>query len=377
MINKGDMINKADIKPRMLMGPGPSDVHPRVLEALAMPPLGYLDSQFFEILDDIRQMLKAVFQTDNELTLAVSGTGSAGMETCVMNLIEPGDKMLVCVAGFFGSRMKDIAERAGALVTTIEIPWGRVFTAEQVEQALNDRGPFKVVGIVHAETSTGAGQPIEAISRAVHDAGALLLVDTVTSLGGMEVNVDGWQIDACFSGSQKCLSCPPGLAPVTFSMASEQAMANRKSSVQSWYLDMNMVRRYWGPERVYHHTVPINMHYALHEALRIVLEEGLQACWQRHRKYHLVLKDALEEMGLTYLTDPEHILPMLNAVAVPEGVDDAEVRKRLLEEYCIDIGGGLGEFKGKAWRIGLMGQSATQRHVDVLLSALKTILADG
>jgi alanine-glyoxylate transaminase/serine-glyoxylate transaminase/serine-pyruvate transaminase len=371
------MINKADIKPRMLMGPGPSDVHPRVLEALAMPPLGYLDSQFFEILNDIRQMLKAVFQTDNELTLAVSGTGSAGMETCVVNLIEPGDKMLVCVAGFFGSRMKDIAERAGARVTAIEIPWGRVFAAEQVEQALNDRGPFKVVGIVHAETSTGACQPIEAISRAVHDAGALLLVDTVTSLGGMEVNVDGWQIDACFSGSQKCLSCPPGLAPVTFSMAAEQAMANRKSSVQSWYLDMNMVRRYWGPERVYHHTVPINMHYALHEALRMVLEEGLQASWQRHRKYHLVLKDALEEMGLTYLTDPEHILPMLNAVAVPEGVDDAEVRKRLLEEYCIDIGGGLGEFKGKAWRIGLMGQSATQRHVDVLLSALKTILADG
>lgn len=371
------MINKTDIKPRMLMGPGPSDVHPRVLEAMAMPPLGYLDSQFFAILDDIRQMLKAVFQTDNELTLAVSGTGSAGMETCVVNLIEPGDKMLVCVAGFFGSRMKDIAERAGARVTTIKIPWGRVFTAEQVEQALNDRGPFKVVGIVHAETSTGAGQPLEAISKAVHDAGGLLLVDAVTSLGGMEVNVDGWQIDACFSVSQKCLSCPPGLAPLTFSKAAEQVMANRKSSIQSWYLDMNMVRRYWGPERVYHHTVPINMNYALHEALRIVLEEGLQACWQRHRKYHLALKGALEEMGLTYLTDPDHILPMLNAVAVPEGVDDAEVRKRLLSEYSIDIGGGLGEFKGKAWRIGLMGQGATQRHVDVLISALKTVLAIG
>ena len=371
------MINKADIKLRMLMGPGPSDVHPRVLEAMAMPPLGYLDSQFFEILDDIRQMLKAVFQTENELTLAVSGTGSAGMETCVVNLIEPGDKMLVCVAGFFGMRMKDIAERAGARVTAIEIPWGQVFTVEQVEQALNDHGPFKVVGIVHAETSTGAAQPIEAISRAVHDARALLLVDTVTSLGGMEVDVDGWQIDACFSVSQKCLSCPPGLAPVTFSLAAEKVMANRKSNVQSWYLDMNMVRRYWGPERVYHHTAPINMNYALHEALRIVLEEGLQACWQRHRRYHLALKDGLEEMGLTYLADPDHLLPMLNAVAVPEGVDDAEVRNRLLREYCIDIGGGLGEFKGKAWRIGLMGQSATQRHVDVLLSALKTILADG
>ena len=369
------MINKADIKPRMLMGPGPSDVHPRVLEAMAMPLLGYLDNQFFEILDDIRKMLKAVFQTDNELTLAVSGTGSAGMETCVVNLIEPGDKMLVCVAGFFGMRMKDIAERAGACVTSIEIPWGRVFTAEKVEQALNDHGPFKVVGIVHAETSTGTAQPIEEISRAVHDAGALLLVDAVTSLAGMEVNVDGWQIDACFSVSQKCLSCPPGLAPVTFSPAAEQVMASRKSNVQSWNLDMNMVRRYWGPERVYHHTVPINMNYALHEALRIVLEEGLQACWQRHRKYHLALKAGLKEMGLTYLADPDHLLPMLNAVAVPEGVDDAEVRNRLLSEYCIDVGGGLGKFKGKAWRIGLMGQNASQWHVNVLLSALKTILA--
>jgi alanine-glyoxylate transaminase/serine-glyoxylate transaminase/serine-pyruvate transaminase len=371
------MINKADIKPRMLMGPGPSDVHPRVLEAMAMPTVGYLDSQFFEILDDIRQMLKAVFQTQNELTLAVSGTGSAGMEACVVNLIEPGDKMLVCVAGFFGMRMKHVAERAGADVTAIEIPWGRVFAAKQVEQALHDHGPFKVVGIVHAETSTGAAQPIEAISRAVHDSGALMLMDAVTSLGGMEVNVDRWQIDACYSVSQKCLSCPPGLAPVTFSPAAEHVMADRKSNVQSYYLDMNMVRQYWGPERVYHHTAPINMNYGLHEALRLVLEEGLQASWQRHRKYHLALKTGLEEMGLTYLADSDHLLPMLNAVAVPKGVDDAKVRKRLLNEYGISLGGGLGEFKGKAWRIGLMGQSATQRHVDALLSALNTILADG
>jgi len=370
------MINKSDIKPRMLMGPGPSDVHPRVLEAMAMPPLAYLDSQFFEILDDIRQMLKAVFQTSNELTLAVSGTGTAGMETCVVNLIEPGDKMLVCVGGFFGMRMKEIAERAGARVTAIEVPWGNVFTVEQVEKALCDQGPFKVVGIVHAETSTGAAQPIEAISRAVHDAGVLLLVDAVTSLGGMQVDVDGWEIDACFSVSQKCLSCPPGLAPVTFSPAAERIMANRKSTVQSWYLDMNMVRRYWGPERVYHHTAPINMNYALHEALRIVLEEGLQACWQRHQKYHLALKAGLEELGLTYLANPDHLLPMLNAVAVPQGLDDAEVRNRLSNEYGISVGGGLGEFKGKAWRIGLMGQSASQRHVDALLSSLKTILAD-
>ena len=371
----GIMISVTDIKPRMLMGPGPSDVHPRVLEAMATPPLAYVDSQFFEILDDIRQMLRAVFQTKNELTLAVSGTGMAGMETCVVNLIEPGDKMLVCVAGFFGMRMKEVAERAGADVTTIEIPWGRVFTVEQVEQALNDHGRFKAVGIVHAETSTGAAQPLMGISRAVHDAEALLLVDTVTSLGGMEVDVDGWGIDACFSVSQKCISCPPGLTPVTFSPAAERVIANRKKDVQSWYLDVSMIRRYWEAERVYHHTAPINMNYALHEALCIVLEEGLQASWERHRKCHRALKAGLEEMDLTYLADPDHLLPMLNAVAVPEGVDDAEVRKRLSDDYGISVGGGLGEFKGKAWRIGLMGQSATQRHVDTLLSALKTILS--
>jgi alanine-glyoxylate transaminase/serine-glyoxylate transaminase/serine-pyruvate transaminase len=343
---------------------------------MAMPTLGYLDSQFFEILDDIGQMLKVVFQTKNELTLAVSGTGMAGMETCVVNLIEPGDTMLVCVAGFFGARMREVAERAGARVKTIEIPWGHVFTVEQVEKALRDHGPFKAVSIVHAETSTGTAQPIEGISRAVHDAGALLLVDAVTSLGGMEVNVDGWKIDACFSASQKCLSCPPGLAPVTFSPAAEHVMADRKCKVQSWYLDMNMVRRYWEPERMYHHTAPINMNYGLHEALRIVLEEGLQASWQRHLECHLALKAGLEEMGLAYLADPDHLLPMLNAVAVPEGVDDAKVRGRLSNDYGISVGGGLGEFKGRAWRFGLMGQSATQRHVDTLLSALKTILTD-
>ena len=358
------------------MGPGPCDVHSRVLEAMAIPPLGYLDSQFFEILDDIRQMLRAIFQTKNELTLAVSGTGMAGMEACVVNLIEPGDKMLVCVGGFFGNRLKEVAERARAQVTAIEIPWGQVFTAEQVEKALRDHGPFKVVGIVHAETSTGAAQPIEGISQAVHDAGALFLVDAVTSLGGMEVDVDGWQVDACFSVSQKCLAFPPGLSPVTFSPAAERVMANRKSKVQSWYLDMNMVRRYWEPERVYHHTAPINLHYGFHEALRIVLEEGLEAGWQRHLGCHLTLKAELEEMGLAYLANPDHLLPMLNAVTVPDGVDDAEVRNILADEYGISIGGGLGQFKGKVWRVGLMGQSATERHVDMLLSGLKAILDD-
>lgn len=369
------MVSTADIKPRMLMGPGPSDVNPRVLEAMAHATIGHLDGQFLEILNDIREMLQAVFKTKNQLTLAVSGTGSAGMETCVVNLIEPGEKMLVCIAGVFGIRMKDVAERSGAYVTDIKVPWGQVFTAEQVKAAIDEHGPFKVVGIVHAETSTGAAQPIEEISRVVHDAGALLLVDTVTSLGGMKVDVDNWRIDACYSGTQKCLSCPPGLAPVTFSPAAERVIGNRNRKVQSWYLDMNMVRRYWGSERLYHHTSPVNMNYALHEALRIVLEEGLEERWERHKKQHRVLKKELEALGLDYLADPDYQLPMLNAVSTPEGVDEAAVRKRLLDEYAIEIGGGLGDFKGKAWRIGLMGESATQRHVNTLISALKTILS--
>ena len=371
------MADTGKIRPRLLMGPGPSDVHPRVLEAMSRPTIGHLDGQFLEILNDIRDMLQAVFQTHNPLTLAVSGTGSAGMETCVVNLIEPGEKMLVCIAGVFGMRMQDVAERAGADVTAIEVPWGQVFDPEQVRAAIEAGGPFKLVGIVQAETSTGAAQPIEPISRAVHDAGGMLLVDAVTSLGGMEVDVDGWGIDACYSGTQKCLSCPPGLAPVTFSPAAEQALATRKSKVQSWYLDMNMVRRYWGSERLYHHTAPINMNYALHEALRIVLEEGLRPRWQRHREQHLALKAELEAMGIRYLADPAHQLPMLNAVAAPDGVDEAAVRKALLAEFDIEIGGGLGAYKGKAWRIGLMGESATGRHVRALVSALKEILSRG
>jgi alanine-glyoxylate transaminase/serine-glyoxylate transaminase/serine-pyruvate transaminase len=249
-----------------------------------------------------------------------------------------------------------------------------VFTAEQIENALEEYGPFKVVGIVHAETSTGAAQPLEAISRMVHAAGALFLVDTVTSLGGVRVDVDGWRIDACYSGTQKCLSCPPGLAPVTFSPAAEKVMVDRKHKVQSWYLDMNMVRQYWGSERLYHHTAPINMNYALHEALRIVLEEGLEIRWQRHMDQHVALKAGLEKLGLSYLADPDHQLPMLNAVATPDGIEEAAIRKQLLKEYDIEIGGGLGAYKGKAWRIGLMGESATTRHVEALLAALTELL---
>jgi alanine-glyoxylate transaminase/serine-glyoxylate transaminase/serine-pyruvate transaminase len=370
------MIDIWKIRPRMLMGPGPSDVHPRVLEAMSRPTIGHLDGQFLEVLNDVREMLQALFQTTNELTLAVSGTGSAGMEACVVNLIEPGDRMLVCVAGVFGTRMKDVAERAGADVTAIEVPWGRVFTAEHVAGAIERSGPFKVVGIVHAETSTGAAQPIEAVSEVAHRAGSLLLVDTVTSLGGMEVDVDGWRIDACYSGTQKCLSCPPGLSPVTFSPAAEDVIAHRTTRVQSWYLDMNMVRRYWGSERLYHHTAPVNMAFALHEALRIVLAEGLSARWQRHVVHHRALKAGLEALGARYLADPDHQLPMLNAVAAPDGVDEKAVRRRLLEARGIEFGGGLGQFQHRAWRIGLMGESATRRHVATALSALEEILHD-
>ena len=366
----------SDLKPRMLMGPGPSDVHPRVLAAMSQPAIGHLDPQFLECLNDIRDMLQTVFQTKNDLTLAVSGTGSAGMETCVVNLIEPGDKMLVCVNGVFGQRMTDVAARAGAEVVAIERPWGEVFAADEVEAAIRQKGPFKVVGIVHAETSTGAAQPIPPISEVVHEAGALLLVDTVTSLGGMEVDVDGWRIDACYSGTQKCLSCPPGLSPVTFSPAAVAAMEARKTKVRSWYLDMSMVRAYWGTERLYHHTAPINMNYALHEALRIVLEEGLKPRWERHARHHRALKAGLEAMGIRYLADPDHQLPMLNAVAAPEGVNEGEVRTRLLDEYDIEIGAGLGAVKGKAWRIGLMGESATERHVTGVLSALGSVLSE-
>jgi len=363
------------IKPRLLMGPGPSNVHPRVLKAMAAPTIGHLDPVFLNVLLDVGAMLRQVFQTRNELTLAVSGTGSAGMEACVVNLIEPGDSMLICVAGVFGQRMTDVAQRAGARVTTIEVPWGSVFSEAEVRAAIRKSGPFKVVGIVHAETSTGAAQPIEAISRVVHEEGALLLVDTVTSLGGMEVNVDQWNIDACYSGTQKCLSCPPGLAPVTFSPAAIKAMAARQTKVHNWYLDMNMIRAYWGSERLYHHTAPINMVYALHEALVMVLEEGLEPRWARHAQMHTRLKQGLTELGIKFLADPQHQLPMLNAVGVPAGADDAPVRKRLLDQYNIEIGSGLGAFKGKAWRIGLMGESATEHHVDSLMAALRSSLS--
>jgi len=365
----------AELKPpvRILMGPGPSDIHPRVLEAMAKPTVGHLDPYYLEVMDGLQTMLRRLFRTENRMTFAVSGTGSAGMEAAVANLIEPGDAMLVCVNGVFGARMTDVAQRCGADVTKIERPWGQVFTADDLQNALATTKP-KVVGIVMAETSTGAWQPLEEISKLVHDAGALLLVDAVTSLGGLPVEVDQWQLDAVYSGSQKCLSCPPGLAPVTFSPAAMDVITRRKTKVQSWYLDVNFLANYWGSERAYHHTAPINMTYGLYEALRLIEEESQEAVHARHMQNHQALKAGLAALGIDYSAAEGHQLPMLNAVRIPEGVDDAAVRRALLERFGIEIGGGLGDFKGKVWRIGLMGYGARQNNVLLLLSALEQIL---
>jgi alanine-glyoxylate transaminase/serine-glyoxylate transaminase/serine-pyruvate transaminase len=357
------------------MGPGPSDTHPRILAALGAPTVGHLDPYFLQVMNETQSMLRQVFRTKNALTLAVSGTGSAGMETCVVNLIEPDDKMLVCVNGVFGGRMADVAGRAGAQVTTIERPFGEVFSTEQIAEAVEQVKP-KVVGIVHAETSTGALQPLSEISNVVHAAGALLLADAVTSLGGTPVEVDAWQLDAVYSGTQKCLSCPPGLAPVTFSPRAVAAIDARKTKVASWYLDMTMVRNYWGQDRAYHHTAPINMNYALREALAVVLEEGLEARFARHARNHQALKTGLAAMGLSYAVAEGIQLPMLNAVLIPVGADDLRIRQQLLNEFGIEIGGGLGPMKGKTWRIGLMGETSSPRNVLLLLAALERCLGD-
>ena len=359
---------------RTLLGPGPSAVHPRVLEAMAKPTVGHLDPYYLETMDRLQAMLRRLFRTENQMTFAVSGTGSAGMEAAVVNLIEPGDSMLVCVNGVFGGRMCDVAERAGAAVTKVERPWGEVFTPDELKAAIDAAQP-KVVGIVMAETSTGAWQPLEEISKVVHEAGALLVVDAVTSLGGLPVETDKWQLDAVYSGSQKCLSCPPGLAPVTFSGAAMDVITSRKTKVQSWYLDVNFLANYWGSERAYHHTAPINMTYALYEALRLIEEEGHDAACARHMRNHLALKAGLAAIGIEYTAAEGHQLPMLNAVRVPDGVDDSAVRRDLLQEFGIEIGGGLGAFAGKVWRIGLMGHGSRQNNVLLLLAALEQLLA--
>ncbi|MEX2140894.1 MAG: alanine--glyoxylate aminotransferase family protein [Pirellulales bacterium] len=360
--------------PRILLGPGPSDIHPRVLAAMAAPTVGHLDPYYLELMNGMQAMLREVFRTRNEMTMAISGTGSAGMEAAVVNLIEPGDRMLVCINGVFGQRMADVAARAGANVTKLERPWGEVFSPDELKQALAEAKP-KIVGIVMAETSTGASQPIEEIAVLVHDAGALLIVDAVTALGGIPVEIDRWNIDCCYSGSQKCLSCPPGLAPITFGPRAMDKIEGRQSKVQSWYLDVSMLAQYWGQERVYHHTAPINMTYGLYEALRVVLDEGLDACFARHARQHAALRAGLAAIGIGYAAQEGHQLPMLNAVSIPAGIDDITVRRGLLERFGIEIGGGLGAFKGKVWRIGLMGYGARTANVLLFLGALEQLLA--
>jgi alanine-glyoxylate transaminase/serine-glyoxylate transaminase/serine-pyruvate transaminase len=342
---------------------------------MSLPLYGHLDPEFVKIMDETQNRLRDVFKTQNKLTLAVSGTGSAGMEAVIDNLIEPGDKMLVCVNGVFGERMCDVAGRAGAEVIRIDRPYGQVFTPEEVEAAIKAHHPV-MVGIVHAETSTGAWQPVEEIARIAHENGALIAIDTVTSLAGVPVEIDGWDIDAVYSGTQKCLSCPPGLAPASFG---ERAMAKiraRKTKVQSWYLDLTMIEKYWGSDRFYHHTAPISMNYALYEALGIVLEEGLEARHARHMLNHKALAAGIEALGMSYFTQEGFRLPQLNCVNIPDGVDDMTVRRRLLTEWGIEIGGGLGPVKGKAWRIGLMGHGSCPENVRLVLGALETSLRD-
>ena len=365
-----------DLNPgkRVLMGPGPSDVHPRVLKAMATPLVGHLDPDFLTIMNETKVMLKEIFQTENEFTIALSGTGSAGMEACLVNLLEPGDKAIVCVNGLFSERMVEIVKRCQAEPIIVESEWGTIIEPEQVEKILKKAGKVKLIAVVHAETSTGACQPLEDLSALAKKANTLFVVDTVTSLGGIPVKVDEWQIDATYSGTQKCLSCPPGLSPVSFSENAFSIINDRKHKIQSWYLDVKLLRDYWGKERFYHHTAPISMVYALREALRLVLQEGLENCFSRHKLHSKALVAGLEAMGLKMVVSVDYRLPELNAVYIPKEIDDLTVRRALLNEYGIEIGGGLGKFKGKVWRIGLMGYTSKKENVMLFLSALEDIL---
>ena len=359
---------------RLLMGPGPSDVNPSVLTAMARPPVGHLDPAFIQIMDEIKVMLRQLFRTENEMTFPISGPGSAGMEACLINLIEPGDEAVICVHGVFGNRLVEIADRCGAKVTRVDSPWGRPIEPDHVRRAVDGRSP-RIVAIVHAETSTGVLQPLEEISMICHEAGALLVVDAVTSFCGVDLRVDDWNIDALYSGTQKCLSAPPGLSPVTFSPRAIEAIERRNTKVGSWFLDVSLLRAYWtGLSRAYHHTAPVNACFALHEALRLVIEEGLDNRIERHVRNHLLLRSGLESLGFRYLVDEQYRLPQLNSVFIPGGVDDAAARSRLLNEFGIEVGAGLGELTGKIWRIGLMGESSSEGHVETLLGALRTIL---
>lgn len=360
--------------PRLLLGPGPSMVHPRVLHALSLPLLGHLDPVFLGLMDEIQALLRATFQTQNELTIALSGTGSAGMEAVIANLIEPGDRAIVGVNGVFGSRLATMVERHGGTALPIEVPWGTTIPLELLRDRLSRSAPVKAVVLVHAETSTGARQPLEDVGSLCRDYDALLIVDAVTSLGGVPVEVDAWGIDACYSGTQKCLSCPPGLAPLTLSSRAVHSLQQRTTPCRSWYFDFSLIAEYWADRtRAYHHTAPISMLYGLREALRLVHEEGLSARIARHQLNSDALLAGLHKLGLLPLPAAGHRLPMLNCVTLPDRIDEALVRSQLLNNYGIEIGGGLGPLRGRVWRIGLMGESCREAHVLTLLNALEEI----
>jgi alanine-glyoxylate transaminase/serine-glyoxylate transaminase/serine-pyruvate transaminase len=360
--------------PRLLLGPGPSNAHPRVLEALSTPQVGHLDSYFIGLMDEIQELLRYGFQTSNQLTVPISGTGSAGMEACVANLVEPGDRVVVGCNGYFGGRIAEMASRQGGVVTRLTRPWGEVFERDELAASLAEHRPA-VLGLVHAETSTGACQPLDGVAELCREHDCLLIADTVTSLGGLPVRVDEWGIDAAYSGTQKCLSCPPGLGPVTFGPRAVEKLTGRGTPVTSWYLDLSLLVAYWGGgQRTYHHTAPISMNYALREALRLVAEEGLDRRWRRHRETAEALWSGLEAMGLDCHVAVEHRLPSLTTIGVPAGIDAGRVVKTLLTEHGIEIGGGLGELAGRVWRVGLMGYNSRRENVDRLLDALSQVL---
>ncbi|WP_414827494.1 pyridoxal-phosphate-dependent aminotransferase family protein [Alteromonas sp. H39] len=361
---------------RTLMGPGPSDVHPRVLNAMARSTVGHLDPLFIELMDNTKQLLQYAFKTTNALTMPVSAPGSAGMEACFANLIEAGDTVLVCVNGVFGTRMVENVKRMGATPVIVEDTWGEQTSLQKVEDALKQHPDIKIVAFVHAETSTGVRNDAQALCEIARQYDCLTIVDAVTSLGGIEVDVDGWQIDAIYSGSQKCLSCVPGLSPVSFSDKAVEVIKSRKTPVQSWFLDMNLIVGYWGQggKRAYHHTAPVNSIYALYESLVMLKEEGLENAWQRHADGHKKLVAGLANIGIDMVVDENYRLPQLNVVRIPEGVDDAQVRKQLLDTYNLEIGAGLGDLAGKVWRIGLMGYACKDRNIDHCVAALKRVL---
>jgi len=362
---------------RTLMGPGPTEIHPRVLTTMSQPAIGYLDPVFVEMMEELKALLRYVYQTKNPLTFPISGPGSVGMEYCFVNLVAPGDKVVVCRNGVFGGRMLENVERCGGVPVIVDAEWGQAIDPDKLEDALRKNPDARVVAFVHAETSTGVGSDAKLLTEIAHRHDALVIADAVTSLGGSPVKVDEWGIDAIYSASQKCLSCTPGLSPVSFSDRVVDYVKTRKDKIHSWFMDMNLLLGYWGATtRTYHHTAPTNSLFALHEALLLLREEGLENSWARHQRHHTALKAGLESMGLVFLVQPEYQLPQMNAVRCPEGVDEAEVRKRLLEEFNLEIGAGLGPLKGKIWRFGIMGYSCRPDNVMLCLAALGSVLSD-